>query len=303
MEHRFFLKPNYHALHKHGYKFTDEQAFEEEVYKMKTDGYVFESPHDYQVVRNRLLQQTLDLVDSPGIYFNSENFQTEIKRLQVEEGFKRIVNNYGLEEHYDTLLFVALAEFDHAWLNLDHIWVNQSSKVRAKELAQLLLLYHNTPKGKAIEIVFKPQYGDTVKVKDERLSDWIGDLIKDAFENGRFPLGHFGNEVTLMFTGTSNPINLERNNINITRLEATAGASVKSFKVSHRKYFTQFAFNLWCFLNDTTSLKAAPERKFSDEQLRFLYEVSALFKWFNPDGISSPPADYMSTLFSNHTKR
>jgi hypothetical protein len=302
MSHRFFLRPNYNLLLKHNYDFVSEEMFDKLISSMKEEGTQFESQADYDSMRAALANALANEPEPRGMYFDSDNINTEVERIRLEEGFRLIVNKYGIGKYYDTLLFITLVQYDHAWLNLDNIWDSQTSKIRAKELAQLLLLYNSTPTSRPVEIIFKT-LTDTVKVKDGLLSSWIGNLVKEGFENGNFPIAGFGDDVTIMSTGTESPINLESNRLNIPRLRAAAATSTRSFKKDKRKYFTLFAYNLWLFLNDATPLKAAPDRKFSDEQFRFLFEVAVLFNWLDPNAMEASPADYMSSLFSNYLKR
>jgi len=275
MSHVFTLTPDYKLLLENGYG---------------------------SIVEDEQFEFVMSELNGKAILWESDNFDTKEERVKIETGFKKIVADYHIEEHYQTLLYVALAEYDQAWLNLDIIWENQSSKLRAKELAQLLLLRRSNTKNKSIEIVLK-SHTETVKVKDKLLSDWILNQVKEAFETGEFPIGMFGDEVAKLYNGDDTPFDFETKPIDVNRLETAANLKVKSFNVIRRRYFTAFTLNLCRFLNATTTLKAAPNKNFSDMQLCFLFDVAVLFSWIiDEDEIESPKADYMSSLLTNYLK-
>lgn len=255
--------------------------------------YVYLSPENIQ---------EFDSVN-PNYQPSSLNIELDWAVFQDEEAFtiafKHLLSKYGLEHHYDNLLYLTLTRFDDIWAQIQWAHEDYASKKRARELAQLLLVLQETPAVKLGTIAFKALTADA-KVNDPILMEWICKTLLKAIAGKQYPIGQFGDAVHTILGGQQ-PIN-EANDIDDDLLREVLKKRLINPKNTIRKGQADLCLVVYGYLQSGTQLKAESDNNFSDAQLNFLFDLLVLLKQINPDTITTEPKDYMRTFLMNFLK-
>ena len=263
----FLLKPNYVTLSRYiSFGMTQEQ-FEmnyADGYPLMIDAYYDSNDH---------------------LKFSGDHIQ------EVEEGFKAITERFGLTEHHENLFFLALSkryEMDQVAFVLQDEYLAQK---RAQELAKLILAFKVTPQDKLYALQLKTNDTETSpNIKDNALTSWIGKLLLDAIERNQEPIGLFGLTGDKFLRGS------------VEQLREIASRKIPNPSTGRNKYLADFCLYLYPYLINETDIRPDVSTLFSDNQLKFYFELLALLDMLNPSRIDSYPEDYMRTILKYRIK-
>lgn len=224
-------------------------------------------------------------------YCNSKGewFYTDDHINEVEIGFKAILRKYGLQVHYENLLFLVLNkkwEIDQVSFALEDEYVVQK---RAQELAKLLLAFKDTAENQYQGLQLKTTNSNlSPVVKDKKLISWLGSLLIDAIDQEKEPIGLLSLTGDKFLRGT------------IEKLKEVANRRIANPNAVRKKYLADFCLNLYPYLVSETNIRPDAKTLVSDNQLNFYFDTLVLLGMLNSDKIHSEPKDYMRTLLKNH---
>jgi hypothetical protein len=179
--------------------------------------------------------------------------------LQIEAKFKTILAKYGVEKHFDNLLYIVLTTFDDIWTNIQQAYDDYESKKRARELAQLLLLLEPSSTFKPNGITFKTPTSDA-KISDPTLIKWITETLSNSINNHTYSPGQFG-LTTFSMLNPSGQFN--RQGLDYDRLRDVAKKRLINPKNSIKKGQFQLCFKVYAYLESETTFKSSTDTLFS----------------------------------------
>jgi hypothetical protein len=220
----------------------------------------------------------------------------------VEQRFSELVGDFDLLEHRDTLLYVVLLESNHADVAYQLVHDTYTQRLRDKQLAQFLMLYK--PGNKRLPTNIKvSSLEKTVKLTDSGLLMWFGDLVKQFLQRGEFIPGEHGSSLFKFLQTDDSQID-SKQQLNYAVIEAISSLTIKKPNIRDRnKHLASFLLVVWNVLDRETPLRAVQGAKFSDHQIKFLFEVAEIFGWLNRLQIDSEPKDYLYSLLNNQSQR
>lgn len=219
--------------------------------------------------------------------------------VAFENRFKELLTKHHLINHYDNIFYLTLYIYDQVWQGIQIAYDDYSSKKRARELAQLLLMLKGTKEGRLDQIVFK-SLTDTAKTTDSLLNDWVSITLIEALEHKQFAIGGFGSTVLDMLSDKEHPLKPEP--ANEAKLKQYAKMRLIHPKNRINKGKVTICLMLYSYLEGETHMKADGEAVFSDAQLNFFFALLELLKQVDRNHIESEPKDYMRTLIMNVVK-
>ncbi|MBB6112533.1 hypothetical protein SAMN05421821_11968 [Mucilaginibacter lappiensis] len=234
--------------------------------------------------------------------FEDDVIGREEEGNRIEYGFKKIVESYGIKEHYDDVLYNILCEHETAvikYTNADDMRTDGESKSlkrKAKEIAQLLQIYNENPNEKQIEVKFTPSKGESLKVKSKEFNQWIHRVIKDALNEANFPMDELANYLMFLIPD-------DNGLLDETLVKQAAELPITALSRDKTKIVTEFLLSIHYFISQEGIFSQEPGVKYSNASLLFLYEVAVLFRWIVSKHETTEKADYMHSLFANYHKR
>jgi hypothetical protein len=248
------------------------------------------------------IQSELDAVNSLTINLDAVHATTQ--REEIEVRFKDLVDRYNLTEYYETLLFVCCVESNHADLNFQHVHQNYQNRLRDKQLAQFLLLFKPNAKYPAINLKIST-LTETVKITNPDLITLFGSLMTQFLEQGDFIPGIHGTSLFQFIANDTGSIDANSEfKLNYAVIDALASRSVRKPGIRDRnRTLAAFLLIVWNVLDKATPLTTIEGIRFSDNQLKFLFEVAEIFEWLRDIDIHSDSKDYIYTLLLNEIKR
>ncbi|WP_183578746.1 hypothetical protein HDF18_22645 [Mucilaginibacter sp. X5P1] len=269
MSHIFTLQPNLVLLNKYEYLDLNEEQLK------------------VAVLNKQKLEVEIDAIWETG------------KREATEEGFKKMIEEYGIEEHYETLLYICLVETNHADLQYQHKFDAYERNKLDRELAHLLLINKPDARHKPNSIKVSSAI-DTVKVTSPKLIEWLGKLVSNAIENLDFVPSELSNTLFYFVADYEGSVGANKQPLNYVNIQQAAQRKVrKPGKRERNGYLSLFLFRVLVYLSNETSLTAKAGVRFSDDQLNFLFKVAELFEWLKGVAFDSEPKDYIYTLLHN----
>lgn len=227
-----------------------------------------------------------------------DQIYTDEAVAEIENGFKLILNGYGLEDHYDNLFFLLLCKIQEHEAILDELYFQYTQKKRTKELASLLLTFAESP-AKQYDALLLKTFKGTAKISDKPTIKWIGETIKQAILAGKMPLGDY--EYRIMkdfFEETTDGLQL-----NSANLAIEAQKTILSPTNKVKSMYADICLHLYTYLNNETNIKPNADTLFSDAMLNFYFDLLELFGYINADSIASERKDYMGSLLKNRIKK
>jgi hypothetical protein len=232
-------------------------------------------------------------------------FIYEVK--DVEEGilllkeFDRLVEEANIVQHRDDLLYYILCANEMALCNLNIVaeeWANDKPKAlkhKAKELAQLMLLYKENRSLTKIDIKFTPGKGQPLTIKSDLLKHWIHELINQAATNNQFtqygPNHYFG------FLTPD-----ELGNLNYDLVRSVADMPIGALSIDSKKIATQFISEVNTFVSNEGIFAVGDGVRYSSTALTFIYQICLLFNWLKDEDRDSTDVDYMHALIANYRR-
>jgi hypothetical protein len=272
MSHLFYLNPDPEILKRCGF-LTETQA---------------------KLLADELEVQNRIILDIDAIY-------NEQLRIAVETSFSELIRLNNLDKHHQTLLYVCLIESNVADMEYQAIYDTYKQRLRDKQLAQFLLLYKPTSKHKPTNIKVST-LTDTIKITAPDLIDWFGSLIQEFVEQRKFIPGTHGGSL-FKFT-MNNDWSLNDGKLNYEVIERLAAQTIRKPGIRDRnRLLATFLFKIWNVLDKATALTTNGEVRFSDKQLKFLFEVAVILGWIDRLYYDSDDKDYIYSLLSNEMKR
>lgn len=225
-------------------------------------------------------------------------YQTGDSYNRLVEGLKTIVSTYGLEDHYNELLYLILKKNEQIRERYDAYWQNYNDDQTSREVAKFLLAYKESKPNQYFQLVAKPITGSVV-IKDTVVAKWMCEQIYKAIEARDFPLGVFGEKILYDLFGedfaSDEPIAIER-------LKATAELRPRKPTVKVNKLLVEFCLNIQVYLIYHTELTALPDVLLTDAQANFFFDVLELIGYKDREEVESVPKDYMHSMFNNYAK-
>lgn len=215
--------------------------------------------------------------------------------------FDRLVEGANIEQHRDDLLYFILCANETALANLNvmaEAWENDKPKAlkqKAKELAQLLLLYRDNRDPENIDIKFTPRFGAPLKLKSDLLKCWIHELIKqEAINNGFLQYGpdHYFGFLIPDAAG----------NLNYNQVQLVAEMPMGAISIDQKKIAIEFILSINTFVSNEGIFPLSEGTRYSSASLKFIYQVCLLFSWLKDEDRDSTDIDYMHGLIANYHK-
>jgi len=236
------------------------------------------------------------------LYVEVDAIHTDEKRRATEKEFKQLLKEYGIEEHYETLLYICLIESNNGDIQYQHKYQTYNQNKFDKELAQLLLI--NNPAA-----TYKPNnikvssITDTVKITNDKLIKWIAELVNNAIEQGSFNPSELSETIFSFIANDEGEITSKVQPLNYKHIQQIAEQTVRKPGIRDRnRLLAKFLFKILAYLNKETVLQARDGVRFSDDQLNFLFKVAELLEWLRANDFESEPKDYIHTLLLNYSK-
>lgn len=236
----------------------------------------------------------LDILYKDGFEIEANRYYTPDTIKHIEDSFRAIVKKYYIEEHYDNLLLMALDKLEVILSSMFELKRLNEYKLRGKEVAQLLLTFKETEPKDYHSIQFKTRLG-TAKVTDERVIEFILNLLSDGIRDRNYGIGSF--EWTLseqLFDETA-----KGKQLSIQKLEVQAKQTIISHKRKEKGLLADFCLYLFKYLESETDMRPQTTKLLPDKMLHLYYDVLVLFELINPNSIDSEPKDYVSSLIRN----
>ncbi|WP_295767276.1 hypothetical protein [uncultured Mucilaginibacter sp.] len=232
-------------------------------------------------------------------YYTDEMVEDILKR------FWAIIEKYNLLKDGDNLMYLILNQVNEIENIITAAIEQNNALLRAKELAGLLIAYHDVDSEKTPTISIKGQR-ETYKISDQPLSQWIGSLISEKVLNGNLPIQLMHMFSDFLFI---DKVHGERS-INFNKVLEIYNRKVQNtntyIKQLQNRLRAEFCFYLRPYLNGETILKKAERTNFSDEQLTFFYEVLVLFELLNAQGFDKSMGyeakDFMRNTLTKYAK-
>lgn len=225
-----------------------------------------------------------------------------ILNYETEDAFKRsfteIIIKYELEIYMHTLGYIALVENDGAYENWSLINGDYDSRLRTKQLAQLLMCMHETSDQK-LQAFKLTTLTDTVKLTDSNLIRWIGGLIAKGLSTADFTLDELGQSVYRLIADDNGAIHFDEE-LDYTRISYYAKKRIIRPSRQRNKILYAFLSKVLYFLEHHTDLTTSGNSRYTNSQMNFLFDLAELFGWLNRLEIDSEPQDYMYAFFQNN---
>jgi len=224
-------------------------------------------------------------------------WQTKEDILRIENGFITICERYDLTALYDDLLLLFLLKYQQINAIVDELEENYKRTLRVKELASLILLVKQTKADKFKSLSIATPF-DSVKIHDPALINWISNDIIKTIENKSYLVSLFGLIAEDMLIDKSNG----DYKVTIEKLELASKAFIEpSPKINEQK--ADFCLNAHKFIITESNIKPDPNVWFSDNLLKFYFEVLVLFGYVNESSIGSEPKDYIRSILWQRLKK
>lgn len=224
-------------------------------------------------------------------------YDTDEKVEEIDNAFKGILNRYGLNDHYDNLLFLTLGKLQEIEAIQYEINFQYNQKKRTKELAGFLLGYIEGNEDQSYTLLLKTFMG-TSKVSDSNLVQWICKSIIKALIKGDMSINDYEYNIReLLFDKTDKGLILSKE-----KLELEAKKTIASPKRNIRALHAGFCFYIYEYLVKETNIKPDTNVMFSDAQLMFYFDLLVLFEFINRDEIDSEEKDFMRAILVNRIR-
>jgi hypothetical protein len=291
----FIIKPNFLTLAKYYGIFVPEDREE------NVEAYLKELTEKYNKEGFCL---GIEAYLSKGVYkFDQNNI------AELEVWFVELLKNYGLSDHYDNLLFVivSMVQSHDSYYNYmqDEIFGYQH---RIRELSTFIHAIKDNPmKQNTYELTLKSRDSKGIivnnsQITDQKLLKWMCDFVIQAIDSGNGPAYLFGiYENVMLRKPNSKPTSISE----LRNGTLTDGVN-KIEKSSRQKKVGLFCLTLLNYLNGETSLKTSKDTKYTDAQLRFLYNVLVMFdienRQYDPTDKDNTPEKDLRTLLNDTAK-
>lgn len=211
---------------------------------------------------------------------------------------RNLIAQYNIEDA-DTLIYLILfleAATDEI---IDHHYQSVEGKKRAKELAKLLIFL----KDQQLDQTHLQIKGakSSVTLKDGKLVKWLLKLLDENISAGTYLHDH-GIDSYLLLSGYKEPFASKLPFIatkvpfNYDYIRKVAIKPVRAISVLRNREIKRYFRSLHTILTDYTSLKPEEGNAYSNDQMRFLFEVGCLLGYLDRDNMNSPEVDYMYSL-------
>lgn len=277
--------------------------------------YVFELSPDLAVLINLGFEVSHTIAGSEPsdrTFSFTSHYLTKREAERLLRGYTKLVDKYGLQTNFDTLLYISLLEFEHALTRLNAIAEienkrngtvkRKSIKKDTRQLADLLLLFMDAPTGTKINMTFSNSKR-TISITSNELSLFLSNIIKQGLLNPSFPMDERGIDALRLIGDPSLPINFKEVDFNRDRLKKIKKMSGDSINPDVTRILVGTLLNIWSYINQFTSLTVPTRKKFSNEQLQLLYELATIFGWIRGSRTKTQMANYLSSLFSDYLKK
>jgi len=226
-------------------------------------------------------------------------YDSDEKVDAIQNRFTEIINDFGLIEHFDNLLFLVLSKIQDVEAIIDELEFQYHQKKRTKELANLLLTYFEAqPKFVNASIHLKTRTG-AAKLNDPKLIQWLFDSILKGFKEGTMNIADFEYNIReRFFDDTENGKMLSK-----TKLNIEANAKIDSPNKSIKALQAEFCLYVYLYLRHETEIIENKNAFLSDKLLNFYFELISLFGYIDPNAIESENKDYMSSLIRNQVNK
>lgn len=219
-------------------------------------------------------------------------YYTDEMVADIEQQFKTILTKYQIQQHYDNLMFIYLQELQRMETVMEAVNTGNLHRKMIKELAQLLLVYETTPESKDIHLSAKT-FNNSVKISNQKLSLWIGKLIKETVESGKYLISDLGFETDSLLLDVVDG----KKTLSIEKLKAASKLKLHDAAKEQKRLIAELCFfQLLPYLNGQTTLKKSENTNFSDAQLNFLFDTLVLFDLL-PAGNFDKDMDYQPKDF------
>jgi len=249
------------------------------------------------------LKPNLDLLEQYGYEFipalEVEDIYTTESRLELERKFRAVLKKHGIEDHYETLFYISLIGSIDASTKYYYAYDAYLSAKRTKQLAALLNTLKHTDNKRIQKLTLQTLSGQEV-LDDKILIAWIGEVLSLAMINkGHSTLGD------AVFKLIKNPPSATNQSIelNYEAIGKLANARlIKPYKL-RTKLISDFLLRIRQYIQEQTAIKKSTDVRFSDSQMKLLYDIGSVLGWINDDAIESEPKDYMYSLLKSQSER
>jgi hypothetical protein len=229
-------------------------------------------------------------------------YYTDEMVAKVENDFRAILIKHKIEQHYDNLMFMLLPELQTMESTMFEVNNGNVHRSMLKELSQLLLIYQETPENKEINLAAKT-FNNTVKVTNQKLSRWIGKLIKENIENGKYLISDLGFETDNLFLEEIEG----KRTLSLEKLKEASKIKLHDRAKIQKQLIAELCFfQILPYINGETELKKVTGTNFSDAQLNFLFDTLLLFDLIPAGNFDSSmdyePKDFMRNYLMKYAK-
>lgn len=225
---------------------------------------------------------------------------------RYKQQLEAVITKHGLNELRDELLLVIFMEHENLNESLLYDKEQYDSINTAIEVSNFLLAIKQADTNHSIQIGIKENSGTANRpvnknyfITDQVISKWMGQLIIDAVESGKYPDFEFGE----IFRDSIAGLNLtgQQQEIKIENLKYGAKLKNRSFNVYKKRRQVHFCLHIKTFLDKYSILNAPVDVKITDAQANCFFDILFALGYINPEDIESEPKDYISSMIRNHT--
>jgi hypothetical protein len=225
---------------------------------------------------------------------------------KYQEKLDAVIKKHGLNNLRDELLVVIFTEDE----SLNDALISDREQYdgmnTAIEVSNFLLAIKQAEGNHSIQIGIKENSGTANRpsnknyfISDQVISKWMGQLIVDAVESGKYPGFEFGEIFRDSIAGLNT--SGKQQEIKIENLKYGASLKNRNFNVYKKRRQVHFCLHIKTFLDKHSILNAPEEVKITDAQANFFFDILSALGYINPDDIESEPKDYISAMIRNHT--
>ncbi|WP_113661516.1 hypothetical protein [Pedobacter nanyangensis] len=224
------------------------------------------------------------------------DYQTEDSFKLIEERFKAVCSQYGVEEHFNELFYLLIKKNEDIRVRYDAYWNNYNDNLTTREVAKFLLAYKEADGKTHLSLSIKPNNGATASIKDNQIVRWMCGAIVEKLEKGDYTFDVFGEKLAHDLFGTIEP----NAPLDLQKLRAAASTSPRKPTVRINRLLVELCRYLQDFLIAHTILTMPKEKLLTDAQANFFFDTLEALGYLDNDTIQSDPKDYMWALFNNY---
>ncbi|NMN37716.1 hypothetical protein [Pedobacter sp. SG918] len=221
-------------------------------------------------------------------YYNEQMFR------MLEADLQNLLADYGLDEHHTEMLYLILHKSEEIGRRYTAYAEKYKEDIKLKEIAVFLHGMLSIKPNETLQLSIKPSLSDTLKLKNDKVTRWLTELIYDAIDNQQFPLSVFGTQIYALFDDEI------EGHLSPAKIKKASALKTENPKHKLLPMLADLCLYLQAYLINQTHLTLQPNTSLSDKQANFFFDLLTILNYIEPSTIGSEPKDYIYSLLANH---